>query len=431
MKSRFILFCVALTMSCAVSCTDDNQVVSSTRDSECYSSVRSVEDAIIEANKAASIISAKSRGITRSASDKVFVIANHTASRGEGVDTLMYIVEFDDNQGYAIVAAPKAVEDPIIGVIDEGSYEEESDNDNFNYFMELSEEYILSEVERSGVVTINPSLPLTQVKYVDRLIVDSRLEPKLEVCWGQHWPEGEFCPNDYCGCVTTAVAQILSFFEQPTSMTLTYDDRDMNSITINWPLIKQHKVSSASSFLMESGCSLSGVNHQTIGRMCRQIAELLGASFEGDEGTKTNLNQFPQTISLLLPQQTLSSLSFSNWQGLVTALDNGLLLISGDDMRDVPEPQKQGHSWLADGYVNYHMVTDMYTKQDGQIWQYVESYDTYKRWLHYNWGWGGNNNGYFAADVATDLTSNAKEFDQSTGNLTQMPYGNIIVYSIN
>ena len=73
-----------------------------------------------------------------------------------------------------------------------------------------------------------------------------------------------------CGCVQTATAQVMSYLEKPTSITLTYPNRDKNVETIDWSKLKQHKKSSFNCW----DCPLTNEEHLVLARLCRQIGFL-------------------------------------------------------------------------------------------------------------------------------------------------------------
>ena len=66
-----------------------------------------------------------------------------------------------------------------------------------------------NELQRSG--------PVTMLEIFEKEdTVDTWIEPKLTVSWGQTWHEGDYCPNGVSGCTNTALAQIMTYFEYPT-----------------------------------------------------------------------------------------------------------------------------------------------------------------------------------------------------------------------
>lgn len=63
------------------------------------------------------------------------------------LDTLMYVVNFSDNNGFALVAADKRT-DPIFAIIDEGNYDfEELDEEENESFLSFVDGAIATELE--------------------------------------------------------------------------------------------------------------------------------------------------------------------------------------------------------------------------------------------------------------------------------------------
>ncbi len=75
-------------------------------------------------------------------------IVRGPASRSSGSDTLLYVVNFEDDQGFAVIAATRAV-DELLAVTSQGHYYPESDPDAesvpaFDMWMETAREYVAS-----------------------------------------------------------------------------------------------------------------------------------------------------------------------------------------------------------------------------------------------------------------------------------------------
>ena len=50
--------------------------------------------------------------------------------------------------------------------------------------------------------------------------------------------------------------------------------------------------------------------------------------------------------------------------------------------------------------MNIKVTSNEYERPFGQLlWTLVESITTYTYYNHFNWGWNGNNNGYFLSNV--------------------------------
>lgn len=78
--------------------------------------------------------------------DALKVIYN-TTSRSESSDTLIYAVNYADNQGFVLVSANKSTE-PILAIVDEGTFNEDRPKDNEPFEMFLNQAKIMPSVVR-------------------------------------------------------------------------------------------------------------------------------------------------------------------------------------------------------------------------------------------------------------------------------------------
>lgn len=76
-----------------------------------------------------------------------------------------------------------------------------------------------------------------------------------------------------------------------------------------------------------------------------------------------------------------------------------------------------GHVWVADGVWEIGMIVHFYAYlapvigNDDQELVCVTD-DTLKKYIHFNWGWGGDCNGYFLVDIFN--ANNAYQYDNSS-----------------
>ena len=114
-------------------------------------------------------------------------------------DTLLYVFNFADNEGFSIISAVPGT-DPIIAVTESGHYdaEEQTSNNGFNFYMK-------GVLER---LSLNNRLD--PYYWYDTLYVGEVVDKNVGVTWGQGNIYGQYCPNGYSGCVTTAIAQIMA-----------------------------------------------------------------------------------------------------------------------------------------------------------------------------------------------------------------------------
>ena len=191
------------------------------------STIRSFDEALQIAQSSISLVDGT--GQTRSGSPrkidlnnwKIFENDLKTRANSNSNDTLMYVFNFEDNQGFAIVSASKETEG-LIAVTESGSYDPSTSSniDGFNIYMDMAKEYIQNSMLQANGERLAPT-PFRR----DSLVYHhNKFGPYINVYWGQTHPEGEFCPNGVAGCSITATAQIMSYYQTPTSIDLTYEN---------------------------------------------------------------------------------------------------------------------------------------------------------------------------------------------------------------
>lgn len=353
------------------------------------SDIRSVEEAC---DIAIAFLSADSDALqSRSVSDIDNVKVGYGTNSRNSTDTLFYSVNLSDNEGFVIVSAPKAAV-PVLAYVEAGSYDpaETTDNPGFNLFIEKSKEYTTNASITIDTIDIKPyKKPYTVVR---------EAKPRLKVEWGQSYPEGILCPNGLCGCDQTAMAQVFSYFEQPTSIELTYPGHDVDRVQLNWSEIKKHRVSCYNEFFslrthMEN-CNATQESHNALAYLCRELGHRNNAEYKDNNG-------FPETYTLtdavyslyktLLPSKTFTpftSFSATYFNRLISNMKTygAVAIFRGSTDQD------KGHSWICDGGKHYEYHTQailLNGKEDIR--------NTY--YFHFNWGECGDSNGYFLGDV--------------------------------
>ena len=127
MKKVIFTAAVALSLA-ACSQQSDFDVKLPENASKTISVNRSSDEAILIANQVLSAGDIASRGGSyQKRATKVHAVLGDQ-SRSGSADTLLYAVDVEDNGGFILVAAPKSAE-PIMAIIDEGSF---CDPENFN-----------------------------------------------------------------------------------------------------------------------------------------------------------------------------------------------------------------------------------------------------------------------------------------------------------
>lgn len=284
----------------------------------------------------------------------------------------LYIFNTDGAKGFVIVAGDDRA-DAILGYSTEGSYDEQNLPDNFRFYLQLlsSDMQALMESEspsRRAVAIHDAIAPLIQTKWnqgsatADGFIYNTMC-PTLS---------GKHCLT---GCVATAGAQIMYYYQYPESTEgvegyqANYQYTPINDITVqglpetsfDWDKMKlSYTASDQGTEEQEEVAKL-----MLYAGFAAQMKYGTGASSSNSQKLCKGLVKFfdydPECQVVLR-----SSYSVSQWDEMMyNELENGRPIIySGQS--DV----EGGHAFICDGYDG-----------DGLY--------------HFNWGWGGNYNGYF------------------------------------
>lgn len=418
MKKLFILISLAVMMA-ACSQEGDSPVIPQQEASGAKTAIRSVDDAMAVAAQVADL-GTQGRGARQLVDKSKVAIVTSRSSRSGAGDTLMYAIDFEDEQGFVIVSAPKCVE-PILAVTEKGSYTsyETMQNQGLQFALEAAENYVAN---KSYEVVIRP--PLTPICYYDTVTnINNKIAPRIKVTWNQAWPENLFCPNQIAGCVPVAIGQILTYFKTPASLTYTYPDHDIDSETINWYNIEKHKKSLTEkdpTWVVRNehndNCPLNMAGHVTIGRIVRQIGHLVNAHYYTDgRGTGVYTQDAFKGLRSLLTGKTFKE--GSNTDNLLEYIKNyGVAFVRGSRLKE--DGNYVGHAWVADAYWHYKLTVKYYEMSENYGEGYIlkDTKTEEKQCLHYNWGWNGNGNGYFLTSIF--CPAKAEEYDDQKINTT-------------
>lgn len=295
-------------------------------------------------------------------------------------DTLMYVFNFENNQGFAIVSASLQTE-PLLAVTEEGYYDPSVDCDNksFSSFMELTKQYVLcgggnANKEERNSINRGLQLPWTLYATVGKYITVKR---------GQLDPEGIYCPNGICGCAITAMAMVMSYYNYPSTININHDNYDIPNYTLNWSAMKMHVVDHNQDYFE---CEASNDAHDMISHLCRQLGVTAGSTYNVSSTSTTTTGLRNCLINYGYTVPGYSDFSESD---IVWALNNQRpVLMFGQTSSYI------GHFWIVDGYKSYY-PTGVTPPGNGGL-----SYNSsFKYYNHVNWGWNGDCNGYFLSGV--------------------------------
>jgi len=335
--------------------------------------------------------------------------ATRAAVDSLSIDTLLYFVNFADNQGFAVVAADKRTS-PILALIDKGNYKAgdlaQEDNPGFLSFLDYAVKHEIENTHDNNEYSKN----VRSFKYEGWQISEIAY-PLLKVNWGQGNPYNIFCPgykkeaHANTGCVITAFAQICSFYKVPKELSWnsygtwvhwTYDwDRIISDCENNNGNVVFHEDYDRR-YVLTAGEVASLMNY-------------LGLAFKAKYENQTGASV----------KDAISFVNRSNWfhatpvqdyneHNIFVHIRNGNLVLGrGNGEKGKTwiffNKYSLGHAWIYDGFING-------ISPEGKEFNL----------LHCNWGWDGDKNGYYRCRVFN--TNDGPVFDKVPTRSNQNPY---------
>ena len=337
------------------------------------------------------------------------VSAKRLMKNATAADTPYYIFNIGDGDGFVIVSGDDAAI-PVLGYSDKGTFDWESMPENLREWMKLNEMYIESCRNKTGVVH-SPSRVGTPVQ-----------APLLgEIKWGQDTPYNLKCPtytasgetkHYYVGCVATAATQIMRYHGYPAqgNDTKTYTDTkgcgqtlsaDFGNTTYDWAnILNTYRGVEATEAQKDAISTLAfhfgvAVDMEYVAGGSGAVSPIVPNAFRHyfryDSGTTMRKRNYYDT---------------SEWLSIIKS--------EIDAQRPVyyaasSEDGLGGHAFVCDGY------------------------DT-EDFVHINWGWYGDYNGYFSvnhlepAGLGEGGGKGAYNIDQEIITGIQPPTGGTTVY---
>lgn len=306
---------------------------------------------------------------TRSAERKVESVEYYSrpGTRALGGDTLLYLVNYADDAGFALLSADSRLR-PIYAISDEGSMS--FSDTTYNKGLALFARGVEADVENAIASSPSNSWPIDSLILMRRVIRE--VKPLLNYYqsrWNQTYPYNQYCftadgSSAYVGCAAVAVGMIMSYYEHPKSYA---------GYTFDWDAMN------------------SGQNYENIARFLQLLGDNNNLQMNyGAVGTSNGSGAAPSRY-----YPTFSNMSYARHDQLQTfseeeicaILDRhddsiftkiGPVLVRGNSSTG-------GHGWVIDGYVQYEQNSPIIGQ--GYVLEDIL--------FHCVWGWGGNCNGYF------------------------------------
>lgn len=323
-------------------------------------------------------------------------------------ENLLYIAEFEDGRGSAVLAADRRIE-PVLAILDntvmtERNFTSSDMDDIGNYMASMIKDYAESQVQSNAFIDFKPVDPMLP----DTLYCYKR-KPLLKTKWSQDAPYNNLCVSSegkkvYAGCVAIAAAQFLKFHKYPANISI-------NSQTFDWNLLDQ----------CDYGKTMTLSAKNEVARFVYNIGISVGINYLGnDSGTLT------KNITNLLKALGYSQANYGNYNS--NTIRN---FVYGDNkpviIRGINKNSNAGHAWILDGWHEYKVRSVEFLVDGGTRERVIE----YKK-VHCNFGWGGDCDGYYTEgmfDTTKYLSSD--EIDASVGDNIYRHTDNIYNFNYN
>lgn len=355
---------------------------------------------------------------SRAASDivaDVSVIGSKVKSRnGATNDTLLYAVNFKNNEGFALVPASRKA-DPLLAICEKGNYSPgcEKLNPGFGIYMNIAEKRLTDLETVSDEPTLNTgdkdsefvpefkpydgdnTRPLETKETSDTSWI-CRIAPRIQVKWGQQGNVyARYAPNDYAGCAPVAMAQTMSYFKYPSKIAVTFPDAPISELNLDWDYMMMHNGYWGCNCYMYNYAQ----NHEMIAVLMRQLGQIAQSDYTKSNGTETFTSKTRDTLKKL----GLSVSDISDYKpGKTADIADGIILMRGDCLGK--NNKLEGHIWIIDGVKRFVSIHKCYVRENsGQKWTVMNESKDILHFNHINWGWYGNQDGWFNDGVFNAL----------------------------
>ena len=326
-----------------------------------------------------------SKGKHINTAQKPFRAARRSSVTQTAEEAYYYVFNAGDNGGYVIVAGDDRVE-PILGYVEQGSFNPDQIPDNMRAWLEGYEEEIKYVIDND----LKPNSPALRRR--SKIINTKHSIPEiLTTRWNQGMPYNLTIEKYYkedgsqarpaTGCIATAWAQVINFHRYPNEIkveipayTKTYTLANGTSKTVTFPKVPRGSKIDWEHMKDTYSCN-ENHQHDAADTAVANLMRYCGQAVKMGYGPSSGANwKAPDVIKYFGFDDSghrvgRDECSIDEWQDLIyNEIDAGYPVpFSGSKLSG-------GHAFVLDGF-------------DGE------------QLFHVNWGWGGGSNGWFLIGV--------------------------------
>lgn len=306
-------------------------------------------------------------------------------------DTAYFVINNGDNKGFVFVSGDKR-QTPLLAFSDSGSLSSKDFEENPGLA-------IFKERYEGGVMLYDGDLPSgkeQETQPSDSTVfyrsMDLNLYRMDDANWGQGSPYNDMAYTDWgekcpAGCVPTAVAQLLNFYQYPKSI---------NGYKFDWPLLAFHRSRHA---------DYRPYFNKEVAMLFHKVGKIVKVDYypTGSAAPTDSIKQRLQELGYKVIAETPLDKPLDAVRDILPMMKQGRPTI----MEGFLVNGSAGHMWLADGWATFVKVTTYRDRPNVQYWSKKSMDDVY---IHMNWGWDGKNNGFFLSNVY-DIRHKQAQYD--------------------
>ena len=315
----------------------------------------------------------------------------------------IYVVNYADNEGFAILAADTLME-TILAYSNQGNIADTMDNPGVRMFMEMIPAYAAMRLAHDpgwDSLTLEEKYPPQSELLLRREY--TQVGPFVPVRWNQwepfndgiNFPDWIKCSqstngNPPSGCVAIAILQIMAANQYPTSFQVSN-----GWYSCDWNKWRGYQY--GANFPDDS------YDRRAIAALTKEIGSAVDMSYSC-EGSSSNINKANDALRNRFNYATDGIYSF-HADRVKSDLSSKRAIYVRAYATENWIGYSQGHAWVIDGYKDVYRIWGVYNNIYDADYNLLrqdligERKEQETRWLHCNFGWGGDGNGYYYVGV--------------------------------
>lgn len=291
------------------------------------------------------------------------------------------------NGGYILISGEKRMV-PVLGYVLQGDFSIKNASPAFKQLLsEYAEQFTYAQEQiKPDKYRSVPDWFKTQNSSRE---LNSEVTPLIQTQWHQTYPYNQFCPSDpngpgghaFAGCAASALAMILNYYRYPNHgvQAHSYHTNNYGILTVNFAQSEYQWNAQLNDITNATDPS----NIDAVAKLIYDCGVSVSTEYGGSNSSATIVN---------IPYAARNFFSFS---------ENARLKNRNDYSTDT--------EWLSlmKGDLNsgYPIIYRGESKNSGAVSNHIFIVDGYdiNNLMHINFGWGGNNNGYYNLNFIPDF----------------------------